>query len=334
MDKNLFIALFSLYIYKPIEANITFKINKLYTKIKKMLSKSFILHALGLSLLLFSCSSAKKTTDSSQKNPPSTSNTSSYLPEGAVVEIITSMGNMKILLYNETPLHRDNFIKMAESAYLDSTLFHRVINGFMIQGGDPDSKAAKQGQFLGNGGPGYTIPAEFVSKYFHKKGVLAAAREGDQVNPKKASSGSQFYIVQGKKLSDNDLKNFEYRINRDLLSKINLQIINKPENAIMKSNIEKFQREGKNDSLMALGKKLDAMVFEEYNNTPHYTFTPEQINAYKTIGGTPHLDGAYTVFGEVIEGLEVIDKIAASATDKNDRPYNDIRMAVKVIKKK
>lgn len=299
-----------------------------------MLRNSLILLGLGIGLAFSSCKSKSKTTSTATPPPAAAQSNSGKLPEGAIVEIQTSLGNMKVLLYNETPLHRDNFIKLAEQGYLDSTLFHRVINSFMIQGGDPDSKAAKPGQFLGNGGPGYTIPAEFNPKFYHKKGVLAAAREGDQVNPKKASSGSQFYIVQGKKLSDNDLKNFEYRINRDLLNKINMEIVNKPENAGMKSKIEQFQREGKNDSLMAIGKKLDAMVFEVYQNTPHYSFTPAQINDYKTLGGTPHLDGSYTVFGEVIEGLDVIDKIAASATDKNDRPQSDIRMAVKVIKKK
>lgn len=194
-----------------------------------------------------------------------------------IVLITTKYGNIKIKLFDETPLHRDNFIKLAESHYLDSTLFHRVINKFMIQGGDPDSKYAKQGTLLGNGGPGYTIPAEFRPKLFHKKGVLAAAREGDNINPQKASSGSQFYIVQGKVFSKEELNIF-----------------------------------AKNT-----GK----------------TFTPEQINAYTTIGGTPHLDGSYTVFGEIISGLEVLDKISAVKTDKNNRPIEDIRMFVKIISK-
>ncbi|NVN93696.1 MAG: peptidylprolyl isomerase [Bacteroidetes bacterium] len=192
-----------------------------------------------------------------------------------IVLIVTQYGDIKIKLYNETPLHRDNFIKLVKEKYLDSTLFHRVINQFMIQGGDPDSKHATAGSLLGNGGPTYTIPAEFVNTLFHKKGALAAAREGDQVNPTKASSGSQFYIVQGKVFTAEELNMFAQR----------------------------------------MGK----------------TFSPEQIKAYTTIGGTPHLDNNYTVFGEVIDGLNVIDKIAAVTTDKNNRPLNDIPMTVTII---
>ena len=187
------------------------------------------------------------------------------------------MGDIKLKLYEETPLHRDNFIKLVNSHYFDSTLFHRVINNFMIQGGDPDSKRAASGAMLGNGGPSYTIPAEFVPALIHKKGVLAAAREGDMVNPQKASSGSQFYIVQGKVFTTEEL---------DMLSK-------------------------------RMGK----------------SFTEEQIKTYTTIGGTPHLDGNYTVFGEVISGWDVIDKIAAVATDQNNRPKEDIRMFVKFAEK-
>ena len=186
------------------------------------------------------------------------------------VLISTDMGDMTIALYDETPKHRDNFLKLAESGFYDGTLFHRVIQNFMIQGGDPSSKNAGPEAMLGNGGPGYTLPAEFNPKLFHKKGALAAARKGDQVNPKKESSGSQFYIVQGRKISEQEL--------------------------------ELFQNRSK--------KKM----------------SPEQIKVYTTIGGTYHLDGSYTVFGEVIEGLEVIDKIAAVQTNKMDRPLKDIKM--------
>lgn len=193
-----------------------------------------------------------------------------------IVTISTALGDITIKLYNETPLHRDNFIKLAKEKYFDSTLFHRVINQFMIQGGDPDSKHAVDGSLLGNGGPSYTIPAEFRKGIYHKKGALAAAREGDQVNPSKASSGSQFYIVQGKVYTVAELNMFAQR----------------------------------------MGK----------------TFTPDQIKAYSTIGGTPHLDDNYTVFGEVIKGLDVIDKIASVATDKNNRPLKNIIMSVKIVK--
>jgi peptidyl-prolyl cis-trans isomerase B (cyclophilin B) len=182
--------------------------------------------------------------------------------------IKTSLGNIKVKLYNETPKHRDNFIKLVKEEYLNKTLFHRVINGFMIQGGDPDSKTAVKGQQLGNGGPTYTIPAEFVATKFHKKGALSAARTGDDVNPNKESSGSQFYIVQGKVYTDAELNQFEQR----------------------------------------MGAK----------------FSEKQRNAYKTIGGTPHLDRNYTVFGEVISGLDILDKIAAVPCDKMNRPIDDV----------
>lgn len=190
--------------------------------------------------------------------------------------ISTAYGDIKIKLYNETPLHRDNFIKLAKTAYFDGTLFHRVIKNFMIQGGDPDSKNANSTAILGNGGPNYTIPAEILApKYFHKKGALAAARTPDNMNPKKASSGSQFYIVQGKTFTDQELTAFSQKTRKKL--------------------------------------------------------SQDQINAYKTIGGTPHLDGDYTVFGEVYEGLDVVDKIAAVKTGANDRPVEDVKMTVKVI---
>lgn len=188
------------------------------------------------------------------------------------VLIQTSMGNMLVRLSDSTPLHRDNFIKLVKQKYYDSVLFHRVINNFMIQAGDPNSKNAPAGTPLGNGGPGYTVPAEFRATLFHKKAVIAAAREGDQVNPQKASSGSQFYITQGRKFSDAGLDSLEtYRLNR----------------------------------------KIPA----------------DQREAYKTLGGTPHLDQGYTVFGEVTEGHDVIDKIAAVPTSRGadrDRPIENV----------
>ncbi len=193
------------------------------------------------------------------------------------VLISTKFGDMKVKLYDETPLHQENFLKLTKEGYFDGTLFHRVIKEFMIQGGDPDSKSAKPGQSLGSGGPGYTIPAEFKPDLFHKKGALAAARQGDQVNPMKASSGSQFYIVEGKKYTDAQLDMLEKR----------------------------------------MGTK----------------FSATQREAYKTVGGTPFLDYNYTVFGEVVEGLEVIDKIAAVPVDGSDRPKEDIKLTVKVIDK-
>ncbi len=194
-----------------------------------------------------------------------------------MVLIKTNKGDIKIKLYNETPKHRDNFIKLATEGFFNNTLFHRVIKDFMIQGGDPDSKTAQKGQMLGNGGPSYTIPAEFLPYRIHKKGALAAARMGDNVNPKKESSGSQFYIVQGKKYTNTEL--------------------------------------------------------DMYQKSIGVTFTPEQRETYSTIGGTPHLDGNYTVFGEVVEGLDIVDKIAAVACDQNNRPNDDaIVISMQIIK--
>ncbi len=184
------------------------------------------------------------------------------------VLIETNLGNMTVVLYDETPQHRDNFVKLVNDGFYEGLLFHRVIKHFMIQGGDPDSKDAKPNQMLGNGGPAYTIPAEFVSKYYHKKGALAAARLGDAQNPQKESSGSQFYIVHGRTFSSSDLDNIESRMNK--------------------------------------------------------SFTTEQRQAYQTEGGTPFLDGEYTVFGQVIDGFDVLELIAGTGIGKNDRPLDDV----------
>ncbi|MBX7140129.1 MAG: peptidylprolyl isomerase [Chitinophagales bacterium] len=192
----------------------------------------------------------------------------------STIEVTTDYGTMKIMLYNETPLHRDNMLKLVQQHFYDSLMFHRVIKDFMIQGGDPESKHAQPGQMLGSGSaPGDRIPAEFKPELFHKKGVLAAARDN---NPEKASSNCQFYIVQGKKYTDDELNQMEQRT----------------------------------------GVK----------------YTPEQREAYKTIGGTPFLDQNYTVYGEVYEGLNVLDSIAAVKTDSRDRPLKDVRMFMKVGK--
>lgn len=189
--------------------------------------------------------------------------------------IHTDYGDMKGTLYNETPQHRDNFVKLVKEGFYNDLLFHRVIPGFMIQGGDPDSKNAQPGQPLGSGGPGYTVPAEFNSKLIHKKGAIAAARQGDQVNPQKASSGSQFYIVMGRTFNAPTLQSME-----------------------AKSGI---------------------------------VYTPEQVKIYETEGGYPPLDGAYTVYGEITEGLDVIDKIANVKRDQRDRPVEDVKMKIELI---
>jgi peptidyl-prolyl cis-trans isomerase B (cyclophilin B) len=200
-----------------------------------------------------------------------------YAPNDCHVIMETNMGDMIFKLFESTPKHRDNFIKLIESNYYKEILFHRVIPGFMVQGGDPDSKYAKKGQRLGSGGPAYNIDAEIGSEYYHVKGALAAARQGDNVNPLKKSSASQFYIVTGREISDQQLEEFEEQ--KDI------------------------------------------------------RYSTAIKSAYLTNGGSPQLDGEYTVFGQIVEGIDVLDKIGSSQTDENDRPLEDIKIInVKVIK--
>lgn len=244
--------------------------------------------------------------------------------------ISTIHGNMKLKLFNETPLHRDNFLKLVKEHFYDSLLFHRVIEGFMIQGGDPDSRTADQFKVLGDGNLNYTIPAEFKPELFHKKGMLCAARNGDDVNPTKASSACQFYIVQGKPRTEEDLKSFERRINKPLITRLKDSISNLPENISLKEKIASFKG-GNNDSLLAYTKVLNEKTDKAYELVPHYTFPEAHKAVYKSLGGTPHLDTNYTIFGEVIEGLEVIDRIASARTGKNDRPLTDLRMKITIV---
>jgi len=218
----------------------------------------------------------EQTTTSSAKNKANaTTATKPIERKGQKVKVSTKYGDMVLVLYDETPMHRDNFIKLVNEGYYNGTLFHRVMQDFMIQGGDPDSKNAAPGQGLGKGGPGYTIEAEFTPEFYHKKGALAAARQPDQVNPQKRSSGSQFYIVQGKRYTDAELNQ--------------------------------------------MAKRTGAF------------YTPEQIKVYQTIGGTPFLDTEYTVFGEVVDGMGVIDKIAAVKTSAQNRPVEDLEMTLTLI---
>jgi peptidylprolyl isomerase len=246
--------------------------------------------------------------------------------------ISTPYGNMKLKLFKETPLHRDNFIKLVKRGVYDSLLFHRVINQFMIQGGDPDSRYANDTALLGEGDVGYWIPAEFNRKLYHKKGMLAAAREGDDINPNKESSGSQFYIVMGKTYDSAALRKAELRVNKYLVQKINSNVAASGKSKELRKYYYRLIAEGKTDSLKAVRQQLtDPVSIAEYEKTPHFTYTPEQRKTYATIGGAAHLDMNYTVFGEVIEGLEVIDKIATVKTDKNDRPKQNIRMKVSII---
>ena len=236
------------------------------------------------------------------------------------LKIETSAGDIVVKLYNETPRHRDNFIKLAQDGTYEGTLFHRVIKDFMIQAGDPESKNAPKGKMLGTGDMGYTIPAEFVyPKYFHKKGALSAARQGDNVNPEKASSGCQFYIVTGKVYSDSTLLDMERQMNQLRLNNAFQALVQKN----MKT-IYKLRREGNQDGLLDLQDSLIAQAEAQVEKEEPFRFTPEQVQAYTTVGGTPHLDGEYTVFGEVLEGMDVVDKIQRVKTDRNDRPEEDV----------
>ena len=239
-----------------------------------------------------------------------------------LVKIETTLGNIKVKLYNETPKHRDNFIKLAKEGVYEGTLFHRVIKDFMIQAGDPGSKNAPKGKALGTGDVGYTIPAEFVyPKYFHKRGSLSAARQGDNVNPKKESSGCQFYIVTGNVFNDSTLLDMERQINENRVGLIFNSLVQKH----MKE-IYKMRKANDEEGLYELQESLIAQAREMASKQPEFRFTPEQITAYTTVGGTPHLDGEYTVFGEVVEGMDVVDKIQRVKTDRNDRPEEDVRI--------
>ena len=249
----------------------------------------------------------------------------------SIVVINTKYGDVKVKLYNETPLHKANFLKLVSQNFFDDLLFHRVIKEFMIQGGDPDSKNAQPGAILGNGGPGYTIPAEFVPSLIHKRGALSAARESDQVNPKKESSGSQFYIVQGRVFSNQELDMYETKMNQNIKNQILGKILMAPENEKLRLRLDSVKKIGTQDALMNFIKELDPIAEKEMAKQGGlYKFSAVQRKIYTTIGGTPHLDGNYTVFGEVIEGMNVIDSIAAQKTDKNDRPLTDIKMKIKL----
>ena len=244
------------------------------------------------------------------------------------VELETSYGNIVVELYNETPQHRDNFIKLVESGYYDGVLFHRVIKDFMIQTGDGNSRTAGPDTSLGDGDPGYTIEAEFVyPKYFHKRGALAAARTGDQVNPERRSSGSQFYIVTGKIYSSDELKMMTQRLADVQKQDIFRRLVTENREKIME-----MQKNQDNDGMNALQNELIQQTEAEASQTP-FSLTDEQLDAYTSIGGTPHLDGQYTVFGEVIEGMDVVDKIQNVTTGRMDRPTVDVKIVkAKVLK--
>lgn len=238
------------------------------------------------------------------------------------LKIKTTEGDIIIRLYDETPKHRDNFLKLAKEGYFKGTLFHRVIKDFMIQGGDPDSKNAPKGKMLGTGGPDYTIPAEFVyPQYFHKRGALSAARTGDEVNPERESSGSQFYIVWGKTFKPAELKQMEHQMAMQQEQQVFNQLTREHHEEIMN-----LRRNRDRVGLQELQDKLIEQTKRTCKQQGKPTFTEEQIEVYTNVGGTPFLDNQYTVFGEVEEGLDIVERIQNCDTDRNDRPTEDVKI--------
>ena len=234
------------------------------------------------------------------------------------VKITTSLGNITVRLYDETPLHRDNFLKLAKEGFYNGTLFHRVIRDFMIQGGDPDSVNAPAGKRLGTGGPDYTLEAEIHPALFHKRGALAAARQGDEVNPERRSSGSQFYIVWGQTYNDGQLRQMGKQLEMQRLQSIFQTLA-----ADHRAEILQLRRDRNRTGLQELQDRLVAEA-ETKAKTLGPVLTESQMEAYSSVGGTPHLDGQYTVFGEVVEGLDIVDRIQQVETLSGDRPKADV----------
>ncbi len=287
------------------------------------MKKNLFLSIVMVALTFMSCTASNAETPASPAAKKETTN-----KKMTKVKLETSLGNIVVELYNETPQHRDNFIKLVKEGYYDGVLFHRVIKDFMIQTGDGNSKTATAETTLGEGDPGYTIEAEFVyPKYFHKRGALAAARTGDQVNPERRSSGSQFYIVTGRVMSSDELNMMSKRMadakKQDIFRRLVMENQDK---------IRQLQESNDNDAIQALQNEFIKQT--EAEATQYNTkMTDEQIEAYTTIGGTPHLDGQYTVFGEVIEGMDVVDKIQNVTTGRMDRPTVDIKIIKATIVK-
>lgn len=274
---------------------------------KNLLTKAFLFLTIAL---ISSCSFSQNKT----------------VPEGPMVLIKTKYGDMKVVLYNETPLHRDNFMKLTKEKVFDSLIFHRVIKGFMVQGGDPNSKRATKDQVLGDGDLNYTVPAEIRPGIIHKKGVIAAARNGDEENPERRSSATQFYLAQGKVYKLDDVPSIEQNLNGRAVESLFLKLKAEKIDTLMLFQMARNQA-GYDKVLAKIRQQAEYQVAKN-----PITLTKQQIDTYTTLGGIPHLDGAYTVFGEVIEGMAVIDSIAAQPTGKNDRPLENIRMMIEVIK--
>lgn len=267
-----------------------------------------------VAMVMTACGGKSTTTN------PTTSDMTTNDTTGTIVNIETSMGNISVRLFNDTPAHRDNFLKLVNDGYYDGTLFHRVIKDFMIQGGDPDSRTVAPGQMLGTGGPSYTLPAEIVyPAHFHKRGMLAAARQGDQVNPERRSSGSQFYIVTGQVYNDSTLNQLDKSLKVQRINEVFQRLRGEKRDQIMA-----LSRSGDRAALDRLRDEMVAQAEAEAEAVPGLTAAQRQ--AYTTVGGTPHLDGQYTVFGEVIDGMDVVEAIQSVETGNADRPIEDVKI--------
>lgn len=245
--------------------------------------------------------------------------------ENTLVSIKTTLGDIKIKLYDGTPIHRDNFIKLINNGFYDGASFHRVIQDFMIQTGDLNTRTGLSKVVLDTLNT-YTLPAEFSKQYFHKKGALAAARQGNDVNPQMRSSGTQFYIVQGIKYNDAELKIIEDQINNNIRQSVFNKFVKQTVDSARLNNITLSNGE--------LQEKASTKMFQYLTTAERYIIPEDQRIVYANTGGVPRLDGTYTVFGEVIEGLDVVEKIASVKTDSNDKPLSDIKIIkIKIVKK-
>lgn len=249
--------------------------------------------------------------------------------QSTIVKVSTNMGDMTFKLYDDTPLHRDAFVKLAKEGYYNGTLFYRVIQNFLIQGGSRSSIDAPPGKRIGYGDPDQTVHDEIRSNHFHKKGALCAPRQPDEVNPFQQSDISQFYIVKGSVHTQGELDTMEMAVNRPIRKKI----IDKYLTPEIRAQLKKLKEEKKVKEFRAIASKVKDQIETEYKLDPNtLKFNDEQREAYTTVGGYPDLDGKYTIFGECISGFDTIDKIAALKTDKNNRPYTDVKITVTVVK--
>jgi cyclophilin family peptidyl-prolyl cis-trans isomerase len=243
--------------------------------------------------------------------------------ENSLVQMKTSMGDIKLRLYDETPAHRDNFIKLVNSGFYKGVSFHRVIRDFMIQAGDPGTKANKEE--LHDSLSTYTIPAEFRSQYYHKKGALAAARQGNDVNPEMRSSGTQFYIVHGTRMTDSDIDDMQQRMNSVMKQNVF--------NNFLSEVADSSNKSGNPLSAAEIQEIASIKMFNYLNNYKDFEIPGDHREVYKTVGGVPRLDGTYTVFGEVIEGMDIVDKIASVQTDATDKPFSDVKILdIKIVR--